>query len=694
VGAFVLAGGAEKRVFAERGTEELDADGEAGGGEAAGEGEAGDAGDVAGDGEDIAEIHLEGVVGFGAELEGGGGAGGAGDDIAFFEGLVEILLDFGANLEGLEVELVGVTCGEGVGAEHDAAFYFGAETLAAAGGVKVDEVFGGFGAVAVVDAIVAGEIAGGFGGGNDVIGGDAILGVRERDIDKGCALGFVPLDGGLDRGFDFRVHAFDVEEFLGESDAEALQRGVEIGEIIGGGFGPAGGIAGIVAGDDLKEEGGVFDGEGHGADLIEGGGEGDEAVTGDEAIRWLEADDAAEGSGLADRAAGIGTQTAEAEASGTGGCRAAGGTARDTFGVPWIFGGAEGGVFGGGAHGEFIEVGFSEDDGAGGFEFIDDGGVVGGVEVFEHFGGAGGCAEGGAHVVFDGDGDAGEEAEGLALGAGGIDGGGFFEGTIGEDAIVCMQIGIQAIDGGEGEAGGFDAGEFSGGDFAGDLSGGHGIKVCHSEGFSLEMSGNETAEAMLAALLAGLPDDAAKDPEGGFLLVGVFDDGDRVAGFTLLEIFAGAANEQFAEGRAGGGLAGPFVDDVAVHGVVALAGYFVSGGIGCGDRLLIAGDGDEDQGRIGGSGAAVVDGELIGVAESAFDTGGGGRCGEGPCAGDFDGEDEGFAGAGGIGIDEGDMGRRRGHGNLAVGKGGAFGGGLLRQVALMGAAGQKQSADA
>ena len=358
--------------------------------------------------------------------------------------------------------------------------------------------------MAVVDSIVAGEVTGGFARGDDIVRGDAVLGVREGHIDKRCALGFVPLDGVLDGGFDFRVHAFDVEKFLRESDAEAFERGVEIGEIIGGGFGPACGIAGVVAGDHLEEEGGVFDGEGHGADLIEGGSEGDEAIAGDKAVGGFEADDPAEGGGLADRAAGIGTQATETESGGTGGRRAAGGTAGDALGVPGILGGAEGGIFGRGAHGEFVEVGFAEDDGAGGFEFFDDGGVVGGAEVFEHFGGAGGGAEGGAHVVFDGDGDTGEEAEGLAFGAGGIDGGGFFEGAIGKDAVVGMQIGIETLDGGEGEAGGLDAGEFSGGDFAGDLAGGHGFKIWHSRGFSLEV-GVKGSAAKVCGFIGWVP---------------------------------------------------------------------------------------------------------------------------------------------------------------------------------------------
>lgn len=47
-----------------------------------------------------------------------------------------------------------------------------------------------------------------------------------------------------------------------------------------------------------------------------------------------------------------------------------------------VAGGAEGGVFRGGAHGEFVEVGAAEGDGTGGAELGDDGGVVGRAVVF------------------------------------------------------------------------------------------------------------------------------------------------------------------------------------------------------------------------------------------------------------------------------------------------------------------------
>ena len=169
--------------------------------------------------------------------------------------------------------------------------------------------------MAVVDAVVAGEVAGGFGGGDDVVGGDAVLGVGQGNIDERGALLLVPLRRRLlHGGFDFRLHAFHAKYSLGRPMRRPLSGVFSSRQIIGHGLGPAGGIPRVVAGDHLQEQCGVLDRQGHGADLIERGGERDQAVAADEAVGGLEADDAAEGGGLADGAAGIGAEAAEAHA--------------------------------------------------------------------------------------------------------------------------------------------------------------------------------------------------------------------------------------------------------------------------------------------------------------------------------------------------------------------------------------------
>ena len=75
-GLLVGVGDAEHDFLAPFGADDLEADGELVGGEAAGDGDAADAGEVDGDGEDVGEIHLERVLCPLAELEGGRGRRG------------------------------------------------------------------------------------------------------------------------------------------------------------------------------------------------------------------------------------------------------------------------------------------------------------------------------------------------------------------------------------------------------------------------------------------------------------------------------------------------------------------------------------------------------------------------------------------------------------------------------------------
>ena len=86
------------------------------------------------------------------------------------------------------------------------------------------------------------------------------------------------------------------------------------------------------------------------------------------------------------------------------------GTTGNAGDIPRIFRSAEGAVFSGASHGKFIEIGFAEDDRAGGLELLHDSCGVGSLEILQHFGGTGGVAVIGAEVVFDGDGHTGKGA--------------------------------------------------------------------------------------------------------------------------------------------------------------------------------------------------------------------------------------------------------------------------------------------
>ena len=118
------------------------------------------------------------------------------------------------------------------------------------------------------------------------------------------------------------------EEAPGHADAEAPGlAGEGLGEV-GNGRARARGVARVVAEQGRTDEGRVFDGEGEGADLVERGGEGHEPVAAHATPGGLEADDAAERRGLADRAAGVGAEGDGHHPRGHRGGRPARGAAR------------------------------------------------------------------------------------------------------------------------------------------------------------------------------------------------------------------------------------------------------------------------------------------------------------------------------------------------------------------------------
>ena len=207
----------------------MQADGELGVfdfGEAAGDGDAGVAGEVGGDGEDVGEVHFQRVAGALAGFEGGLGAGGADDGVDFLERFGEVAPDEGADFLGAEVVGVVVPAAEDVGAEDDAALDLGAEAFLAGAAVMVEEIGGVLGAMAVADAVEAGEIGGGLGGGEDVIDGHGVIGVREGDFDDLGAEGFVMLDGAQDGGVYLGVDAVD-EILAGHAEADAFEVAIE-----------------------------------------------------------------------------------------------------------------------------------------------------------------------------------------------------------------------------------------------------------------------------------------------------------------------------------------------------------------------------------------------------------------------------------------------------------------------------------
>ena len=109
--------------------QKLHTDRQSGGGESARHGDAGNSGQVCRDRENIGQIHLQRIIRFLADFKRGRRRGGCENHIAFLKGFVKIPADERPHLRGFAVVSVIVTGGQGVGADHDAAFDFRAESL-------------------------------------------------------------------------------------------------------------------------------------------------------------------------------------------------------------------------------------------------------------------------------------------------------------------------------------------------------------------------------------------------------------------------------------------------------------------------------------------------------------------------------------------------------------------------------------
>ena len=124
---------------------------------------------------------------FSPSRKAGPGATGPATTSHRVEGGVEVAADEGAHLLGPQVVGVVVAGAERVGAEHDAPLRLGAEALLAALGVELLQAAHARGAVAEADAVVARQVGRGLGGGDEVVGADAVLRVGQRDLHQGGA---------------------------------------------------------------------------------------------------------------------------------------------------------------------------------------------------------------------------------------------------------------------------------------------------------------------------------------------------------------------------------------------------------------------------------------------------------------------------------------------------------------------------
>ena len=200
--------------------------------------------------------------------------------------------------------------------------------------------------------------------------------------------------------------------------------------IVGNRLVDARGIVGVGAGDHAQEEGRVGEVVSEGADLVERAGERDQAIPADPAVGRLEADDAAKGRRLADRAAGVGAESQRSQTGRDGRRRAAGRAAGHADSIPGVFGRPVRAVLRRRAHRELVHVGLAEQDRAGGPELGDHGGVVRRAEVPQHTAAASRRLALDAEHVLDRHGYARETADHFAALSPGVDGSG-----LGQDAL-------------------------------------------------------------------------------------------------------------------------------------------------------------------------------------------------------------------------------------------------------------------
>src|SRR5207253_5249567 len=106
------------------------------------------------------------------------------DGAHFFECFDKILSNQLTDFWRADVVGVVITGAQNVGPENNSAFYFRAETFFARPAVMIEQIFWIFGAITVSDAVEAGEVCGRFRGGEEIINGDAVVRVRQTNIDN------------------------------------------------------------------------------------------------------------------------------------------------------------------------------------------------------------------------------------------------------------------------------------------------------------------------------------------------------------------------------------------------------------------------------------------------------------------------------------------------------------------------------
>src|SRR5690606_21909867 len=210
---------------------------------------------------------------------------------------------------------------EHVGAQHDAPLHLFAKpfrTRPCVERYKIHRVVAAIsttGPVTVTDSVVSGQVAGGLGGGQHVVGTDTILRVRQRYITDFGARFLERAHAHLDQTADPVVQP--VGKILPwKSDSKTLDATSQRSGVVRHLYGSTGGILRILPRHGIEHQGDIRNRLAHRADRVQGGCVGDEAVSAHASVGRLEAHDAAEGAGLAYRASGVGAECRVAEIGG------------------------------------------------------------------------------------------------------------------------------------------------------------------------------------------------------------------------------------------------------------------------------------------------------------------------------------------------------------------------------------------
>src|SRR6266404_9621601 len=167
--------------------------------------------------------------------------------------------------------------------------------------------------------------------------------------------------------------------------------------------GDARNIASIRAGDGLEDEERVFDGAGHGTELIERPAESHGAGAGHTAVGGTQPGDAAAHAGADDATAGFAADGETDEACRGGGAGTGAGAGRAFFQKPRVHGlSAKPNI----VEGERAEAELGDEHGARGVQALDDGRVVFRNAIAERLGAVGGADSGGVQKILAAPGDA------------------------------------------------------------------------------------------------------------------------------------------------------------------------------------------------------------------------------------------------------------------------------------------------